>query len=89
MSAVECFEITGVVRDPAGRILGYCGDQPFRWQVFVTDLVDDIEGGRYRYVVSGARGRKIDVVVSVGGKGKYVRSDPDAGADLIEQLPRC
>ena len=83
------FEIRGVSRDPAGNILAYCGDVPFRWRVFIGDLVDDIEGGRYSYYVSGPSGERIGVVVVVEAQGKMVRSDPSAGEDLIAALPRC
>ena len=82
-------EIKGIARDPAGNILSYCGDQPYPWRVWVSDLVDDIEGGRYRYVVTGAHGERIVVVVAVEAQGKVVRTDPQAGDDLLSQLPRC
>lgn len=83
------FEIKGISRDQAGNALGYCGDVPFQWRVWVSDLVDDIEGGRYRYFVLGPSGDRVDVVVSVESRGKIVRTHPDAGDDLLGNLPRC
>ena len=83
------FEIKAIARDPAGNILSYCGDEPYPWRVWVSDLVDDIEGGRYRYYVTGALDQRVEVVVAVAAEGKIVRTDPDAGDDLLSQLPRC
>ena len=83
------WEIKAVSRDPAGNILAYCGDEPFNWTVWVHDLIDDIEGGRHSYVVSGASGARVEVVVDVSARGKIVRSHPGAGEDLLQQLPRC
>ncbi len=83
------WQIKAVSRDPAGNILAYCGDEPFEWRLWVHDLVDDIEGGRHSYYVSGPAGARIDVVVAVTGEGKIIRTDPDAGCDLVTQLPRC
>ena len=83
------WEIKAVSRDPTGNILAYCGDEPFAWTVWVHDLVDDIEGGRHTYYVSGPYGARVDVVASLTGKGKIVRTHPDAGPDLIARLPRC
>ena len=83
------FEIKAIARDPAGNILGYCGDEPYDWRVWVSDLVDDIEGGRYGYYVTGEFGQRVDVVVAVEAQGKIVRTHPDAGDDLLAHLPRC
>ncbi len=83
------WEIRAVSRDAAGNILAYCGDSPFRWTVWVHDLVDDIEGSRHAYYVTGPRGARVEVVVEVTREGKIVRSDPKAGEDLVAGLPRC
>ncbi len=82
-------EIQAVARDPAGNILAYCGAEPYAWRVWISDVVDDIEGGRFRYYVSGAQGQRVAVVVTVEAQGKMVRTDPAAGDDLLPQLPRC
>ena len=86
---MTAFEIKGISRDQAGNALGYCGDEPFQWRVWVSDLVDDIEGGRYEYFVSGRFGERVEVVVSIESQGKIVRTHPDAGDDLLVHLPRC
>ncbi|MCY3568534.1 MAG: hypothetical protein OXH38_07890 [Chloroflexi bacterium] len=83
------WEIKAVSRDPTGSILAYCGDEPFGWTVWVHDLIDDIEGGRHTYYVSGPSGARVDVVASLTDEGKIVRTHPDAGPDLVSQLPRC
>ena len=83
------WEIKAVGRDRAGNSLSFCGDEPFQWNVWIHDLIDDIEGGRHSYVVSGPFGERVEVVVSVESQGKIVRSHPDAGDDLLAQLPRC
>ena len=83
------WEIKAVSRDRAGNSLSFCGDEPFNWNVWIHDLIDDIEGGRHSYVVSGPFGKPVAVVVSLEPHGKIVRSHPDAGDDLLAQLPRC
>ena len=83
------WEIKAVGRDRAGNSLSYCGDEPFKWTVWIHDLIDDIEGGRHTYFVSGEYGRRVEVVVHVAPQGKIVRTHPDAGQDLLGQLPRC
>lgn len=83
------WEIKGIGRDPSGNILRYCGDEPFRWSLGIHDLVDDIEGGRHSYFVSGPQGERVEVVTVVESRGKMVRTDPSVGPDLIAQLPRC
>ena len=89
MAELETLEISGTGRDQNGNILAYCGHAPYRWRVFIGDLVDDIEGRRYRYVVRSALDEMIEVVVRVESQGKIVRTHPDAGEDLLAQLPRC
>lgn len=83
------WEIKAVGRDRVGRSLSFCGDEPFDWKVWIHDLIDDIEGGRHSYFVSGPLGQRVEVVVEVATQGKIVRSHRDAGEDILEQLPRC
>ncbi len=78
-----------MLRDPADNILAYCGDEPFRWTIWVHDLIDDFEGRRHHDVVSSALGERVAVVVDISQRGKIIRSDPDADDDLLSQLPRC
>ncbi len=82
-------EIKAIARDPAGNILAYCGDEPYQWRVWVSDLVDDIEGGRYSYYVTSPLGQRVKVVVVVQSQGKIVQACTEAGDDLLPQLPRC
>lgn len=83
------WEIKAVGRDRAGNSLSFCGDEPFRWNVWIHDLIDDIEGGRHSYFVTGPFGRRVDVVIEIAAQGKIVRSHQDAGDDLLRQLPGC
>lgn len=83
------WQIKAVSRDPSGNILAYCGDEPFKWRVGIHDLIDDIEGDRHTYFVSGTSGARIDVEIYISDRGKNLRSDPTAGDDLLQQLPRC
>jgi len=45
------WEIKAVGRDRAGNSLSFCGDEPFRWNVWIHELIDDIEGLRHSYFV--------------------------------------
>lgn len=83
------WEIKAVGRDRAGHSLTFCGDEPFQWRVWILDVIDDIEGNRHSYFVTGPYGQRVDVVVAVTEAGKIVRSHQDAGDDLLRQLPRC
>ncbi len=83
------WEIKAVGRDRAGNSLSFCGDEPYSWNVWIHDLVDDIEGGRHTYFVTGEFGRRVEVVATVTAQGKIVRSHPEAGDDILQQLPRC
>ena len=83
------WEIKAVGRDRAGNSLSFCGDEPFRWNVWIHDLIDDIEGRRHTYFVTGPFGQRVDVVIEITAHGKIVRSHQDAGDDLLKQLPRC
>ncbi len=83
------WEIKCVSRDPAGNSLAYRGDDPFRWTVWIHDLIDDIEGRRHTYFVTGEFGQRVDVVTEISKRGKNIRSDPSAGDDLLQQLPPC
>ncbi|MCY3733336.1 MAG: hypothetical protein OXG42_03565 [Chloroflexi bacterium] len=83
------WEIKAVGRDRAGNSLSFCGDEPFRWNVWIHDLIDDIEGRRHSYFVTGPFGRRVEVVIDITADGKIVRSHKDAGDDLLKQLPRC
>lgn len=83
------WEIKAVGRDRVGNSLTFCGDEPFDWKVWILDLIDDIEGSRHSYFVSGRRGERVEVIVSIEAQGKIVRTHPNAGDDLLAQLPRC
>ena len=83
------WEIKAVGRDRAGNSLSFCGDEPFDWKVWIHDLIDDIEGGRHSYFVSGEFGGRVEVVVEIAPQGKIVRSHRDSGDDLLQYLPRC
>lgn len=84
----QTLEVEAVSRNRTGLMMGICGSKPFTWSVWIADVVDDIEGNRYHYVVNGQSG-PVDLVVALTDEGKIVRTDPAAGDDLLATLPRC
>lgn len=85
---VQTFEVEAVSRNRTGLVMGICGSKPFTWSVWIADVVDDIEGDRYHYFVTGQSG-PVDVVVALTAEGKIIRTDPAAGDDLLALLPNC
>ncbi len=85
---IQTFEVEAVSRNRTGLMMGICGSKPFTWSVWIADVVDDIEGDRYRYFVAGQTG-PVAVVVALTDEGKIIRTDPAAGDDLLVSLPNC
>lgn len=83
--------VRGVERDATGRVAALCS-RGHQWSPrTVSDVVEDIESGQYRYAVALPPGDDTTVfVVRPRGDLPHLRTGPDgSSADNLAALPAC
>lgn len=79
--------VTGTGHYRKGDLKTLCGPS---WSATKLHVIRHLEGGRHSYYVQDSYGRKADVRVVKGPKGKSLRIDPDSScSEDLDTLPGC
>ncbi len=79
--------VTSTGKDRDGDITALCGS----WgRTPKSVAIIEIEGRLHTYFVQDRLGRRADVHVVTGPRGKYLRTDPNSScSDNLDSLPNC
>lgn len=82
--------VTRTRKDQDGDILALCNPGDFWSPGLKGDAILDIENGVHRYFVPWSDGRRTEIRVINGPKGKYLRTDRDnTSRNNLDDLADC